>query len=117
AVRGNAPRTGKRERTDHAAGRHRDAHHLLIGAQAELIRELTLPVLQVHDHVLIVPVVGMIDTARARLLTERLLSEIRDRRGRGVVLDVTGGPVVDTAVANHILHTVTAARLMGATVI
>ena len=92
------------------------AKEQIIVRQQEAIRELSLPVLQVQPHLLIVPLVGMIDSARARQLTERLLVEVRDRRAQGVVIDVTGVPVVDSAVASYLVQTCEAARLMGAQV-
>jgi rsbT co-antagonist protein RsbR len=74
-------------------------------------------VLQVREQLLILPIVGMIDALRARQLTEGLLRAIRDNRARVVVIDITGVPAVDSAVANHLVQTVDASRLMGATVI
>jgi rsbT co-antagonist protein RsbR len=89
----------------------------IIADQQEAIRELSLPVLQVREELLIVPLVGVIDTARARQLIETLLAAIRDKRARGVVVDVTGVPIVDTAIANTLVQVCDAARLMGATVV
>jgi rsbT co-antagonist protein RsbR len=89
----------------------------IIAEQQQAIRELSTPVLQVTGHVLVVPLVGRIDNARARQLTETLLVAIRDRRARGVVLDVTGVPQVDVSVANHLAMTCDAARLMGASIV
>lgn len=77
------------------------------------IEELSTPVLQIEDRLLVVPLVGMIDTARARKFTEKLLYAIRERRAAVVVVDITGVPVVDTGVANHLVKTVDAAGLMG----
>jgi rsbT co-antagonist protein RsbR len=76
--------------------------------------ELPTPVLQLREGLLLIPVVGMVDSYRAQALTEQLLQAIKEERARIVVLDVTGVAVVDTAVANHLTHTVLAARLMGA---
>ena len=89
----------------------------VIGRQQEAIRELSTPVLQVRDRLLILPIIGVIDTHRARLLTDNLLRAIRAKRARVVVVDVTGVAAVDSKVANHLLQAVTASRLMGATVI
>ena len=83
--------------------------------QQEAIRDLSTPVLELQDGLLLAPLVGMIDTDRARRLTESLLEEISERRARVVVMDLTGVPTMDTAVANHLMQTVSAARLMGAT--
>ena len=88
-----------------------------IHEQQEAIRELSTPVLQVRERLLILPIVGVIDTQRARQLTEQLLRSIRANRAKVVVIDITGVPVVDTTVANHLVQTVEASRLMGATVI
>jgi rsbT co-antagonist protein RsbR len=88
-----------------------------IRQQQEAIRELTTPVLQIRDRLLMLPIIGTIDTHRARLLTESLLHAIRANRAKVVVMDVTGVAAVDTKVANHLLQTVAASRLMGATVI
>ena len=89
----------------------------VIRQQQEAIRELSTPVLQVRDRMLLLPIIGVIDTLRARLITESLLKAIRANRAKVVVMDVTGVATIDSKVANHILQTVTAARLMGARVI
>ncbi len=86
----------------------------VVRQQQEAIRELSTPVLQVRDKMLILPIIGMIDTQRARQLTENLLIGIRNSRAKVVIIDVTGVPAVDSKVANHILQTVDAAKLMGA---
>ncbi|MEI8258935.1 MAG: protoglobin domain-containing protein [Deltaproteobacteria bacterium] len=88
-----------------------------IREQAEVIHDLSTPVLRVRDGLLIAPIIGTIDTARARQLTEQLLHAIRVNRARVVVMDITGVAVVDSNVANHLIQTVQAARLMGARVI
>ncbi len=85
--------------------------------QQETIRELSTPVLQVRPGLLILPIVGAIDSQRALELTQSVLRAIRDRRARVVVIDITGVPAVDSAVANHLVQTVDACRLMGASVI
>jgi rsbT co-antagonist protein RsbR len=88
-----------------------------IEEQQEAIRELSTPVLQLRPGLLILPIVGSIDSWRARQLTEQLLRGIANRRARVVVMDVTGVPSLDSKVANHLVQTVAASRLMGATVI
>ena len=75
------------------------------------------PVLQVRERLLILPIIGVIDPQRARQLTEQLLRGIRTNRAKVVVIDITGVPAVDATVANHLVQTVDASRLMGATVI
>jgi rsbT co-antagonist protein RsbR len=89
----------------------------VVRQQQEAIRELSTPVLQVRDQMLILPIIGVIDTHRARQLTEQLLRTIRTSRAKVVVIDITGVPAVDSKVANHLVQTVDASRLMGATVI
>ena len=89
----------------------------VIRQQQDSIRELSTPVLQVRDRMLLLPIIGVIDTHRARLITENLLAAIRTNRAKVVVMDITGVATIDSKVANHILQTVTAARLMGASVI
>jgi rsbT co-antagonist protein RsbR len=88
-----------------------------ISLQQEAIRKLSTPVLQVRDGLLILPIIGEIDPARARQLTQQLLHSIRSSRARVVVIDITGVPAVDSNVANNLLQTVEASRLMGATAI
>jgi rsbT co-antagonist protein RsbR len=88
-----------------------------IARQQDAIRELSTPVLRVRDRLLVLPVIGILDTFRAQQLTEGLLASIRDTRATVVILDVTGVPAVDSAVANHLLQTVEASQLMGARVI
>ena len=94
-----------------------DQRERIIGAQQAAIRELSTPVLQLRDRLLILPMIGMIDSERAMQLTENLLQAIRANRARVVVMDVTGVAAVDSKVANHLIQTVAAARLMGAVVI
>jgi rsbT co-antagonist protein RsbR len=89
----------------------------VIRQQQEAIRELSTPVLPVRERLLILPIIGVIDPQRARQLTEQLLHGIRTNRAKVVVIDITGVPVMDANVANHLVQTVEAARLLGATVI
>ena len=89
----------------------------VIRQQQEAIRELSTPVLPVRERLLILPIIGAIDPQRARQLTEHLLVGIRSNRARVVVMDITGVAQIDAAVANHLVQTVEAARLLGATVI
>jgi rsbT co-antagonist protein RsbR len=89
----------------------------VIRQQQEAIRELSTPVLPVRERLLILPIIGIIDPQRARQLTEQLLRGIRVNRARVVVMDITGVPAMDATVANHLVQTVEAARLLGATVI
>lgn len=88
-----------------------------IGRQQEAIRELSTPTLKVRDRLLILPIIGLLDTYRAKQLTDGLLHAIREHRAKVVVVDLTGVATVDSKVANHLIQTVAAARLMGAVVI
>jgi rsbT co-antagonist protein RsbR len=89
----------------------------VINEQQESIRELSTPVLQVRDRLLILPIIGVLDSSRARQLTEQLLGAIRDKRASVVVIDITGVATIDRTVANHLVQTVEASRLMGASTI
>jgi rsbT co-antagonist protein RsbR len=89
----------------------------IIREQQEAIRELSTPVLQVRERLLILPIIGVIDPHRARQLTEQLLRGIRTNRAKVVVIDITGVAAMDATVANHLVQTVEASRLLGATVI
>jgi rsbT co-antagonist protein RsbR len=89
----------------------------VIREQQEAIRELSTPVLQVRDRLLILPIIGVLDSPRARQLTEQLLGAIQSNRARVVVIDITGVAAIDLTVANHLVQTVEAARLMGASAI
>jgi rsbT co-antagonist protein RsbR len=86
----------------------------IIREQQAAIRELSTPVLQVRDRLLILPIIGVLDTQRARQLTEQLLAGIQANRAKVVVIDITGVVTIDLTVANHLVQTVKATRLMGA---
>jgi rsbT co-antagonist protein RsbR len=89
----------------------------VIRQQQEAIRELSTPVLQVRERLVILPIIGVLDSQRARQLTEQLLRGIRTHRAKVVVIDITGVPEIDSTVANHLVQTVEASRLMGASVV
>jgi len=89
----------------------------VIREQEEAIRELSTPVLQVRDRLLILPIIGVLDSPRARQLTEQLLGAIQSNRAKVVVIDITGVATIDLTVANHLVQTVEASRLMGASAI
>ncbi|GAB3187100.1 rsbT co-antagonist protein RsbR [Micromonospora palomenae] len=86
----------------------------LIADQAEQLLELSTPVVKIWDGVVAVPLVGTLDSARAQVVMERLLQTLVDTGSPYAIIDITGVPAVDTQVAQHILKTVVAARLMGA---
>jgi rsbT co-antagonist protein RsbR len=89
----------------------------VIKQQQQAIKELSTPVLPLRTGLLLLPIIGVIDSQRARQLTEQLLEGIRTYRAKAVVIDLTGVPAVDTAVANHLLQTVRAAKLLGASAV
>jgi rsbT co-antagonist protein RsbR len=99
------------------AGSFVEERERTIRLQQEAIRELSTPVLQVRERMLILPIIGVLDSQRARQLTEQLLRGIRANRAKLVVIDITGVPTVDSTAANHLVQTVEASRLMGARVI
>lgn len=90
---------------------------LIIGQQQNALRELSTPVLQIRERLLLLPIIGVIDSQRALQLTQQLLVAVRAHRARVAVMDITGVGAVDSKVANHLLQTVAAARLMGARVV
>jgi rsbT co-antagonist protein RsbR len=94
-----------------------DERERVIRQQQDSILELSTPVLQVRERLLILPIIGVLDNQRARQLTEQLLRGIRTHRAKVVVIDITGVPDVDESVANSLVQTVDASRLMGAEVI
>jgi anti-anti-sigma regulatory factor len=85
-----------------------------IQAQRQAIRELSTPVIPVVDGIIVLPLVGEIDSARAQDIMRALLAGIRVHRARVVILDITGVPIVDSGVANHLHKAIQAARLKGA---
>ncbi len=85
----------------------------LIEAQKQAIEELSTPIIPIMDNVIVIPLIGSIDTNRARDITRSLLAGISKYRAKVVILDVTGVPLVDTGVVNHLNKTIQAAHLKG----
>lgn len=81
------------------------------------LRELAAPIAPIHDNILVLPLVGSIDTNRAQMLTEDLLEQIVARQSDIVIMDITGVPIVDTNIANYLVQTTKAVSLLGAQVI
>lgn len=94
-----------------------DIRERLIAEQSLSLLELSTPVLRVWNQILLLPMVGVIDTQRARQITERLLEAIAQHEARVTILDLTGVPVLDTSVAQHLMKTIDAARLLGSRVV
>jgi rsbT co-antagonist protein RsbR len=91
-----------------------EGREAVISRQGLQLLELSTPVVQVWEGVVAVPLVGTLDSSRAQVVMETLLDAIVDHRAQIAILDITGVPTVDTLVAQHLLKTVTATRLMGA---
>ncbi|HET6860558.1 MAG TPA: STAS domain-containing protein [Streptomyces sp.] len=86
----------------------------IIRRQSKQLLELSTPVVRLWRHVLGVPLIGTLDTARTQVVMENLLQAIQDQEATVAIVDITGVPTVDTAVAQHLMQTVNAVRLMGA---
>jgi rsbT co-antagonist protein RsbR len=86
----------------------------MIEAQRQALQELSTPIIPVLDRIVVMPLVGSIDSMRARDITRALLMGIRQHRAKIVILDITGVPIVDSGVADHLNKTIQAARLKGA---
>ncbi len=89
----------------------------LMAAQSSLISELSTPLMPISEQVLVMPLVGSIDSARAQQITERLLEGVAQSRAHTAILDISGVSVVDTQVANAILRAAQAVKLLGAQVV
>jgi anti-anti-sigma regulatory factor/HAMP domain-containing protein len=103
--------TAERER---AESEHKRLQREIIETQKQAIQDLSTPVIPVMDQIIVMPLVGNIDTMRARDITRRLLEGIRTHEASVVILDITGVPIVDSGVAEHLNKTIQAARLKGA---
>jgi rsbT co-antagonist protein RsbR len=85
-----------------------------LARQQAAIRELSTPVIRVYERVLLLPVVGTVDSHRAEQIMEQLLLRVVEEQARVVIVDIAGVPVVDTRVADHLIKTTAAVRLLGA---
>ncbi|HEY0936364.1 MAG TPA: STAS domain-containing protein [Trebonia sp.] len=90
------------------------AREQIIADQSTAMMELSTPVLRLWDGIIAVPLVGTLDSARTQLVMEKLLDTLVAAQASHAVIDITGVPTVDTEVAQHLLKTVSAARLLGA---
>jgi len=82
--------------------------------QEETILQLSSPIIKIWDNILAIPLIGILDSRRAKLVTETLLNAIVDTGSKVAIIDVTGVGIIDTEVANHIIKTLNAVRLLGA---
>lgn len=89
----------------------------IIQAQAAAIQELSTPLIPISEHVVVMPLIGSIDSSRAQQVIERLLTGISENRADTVILDITGVPIVDTQVANALIRAAQAVRLLGAQIV
>lgn len=109
--------TAQRNREQHEAllaqRTELEAKLVTIAQQADAIRELTTPVMEIWDDVLLLPIVGVVDTHRSQEIMTNLLEAIVERSSRCVILDVTGVEVVDTSTADYLIKVVRAAGLLG----
>ena len=93
---------------------YQSSREALIKAQQQDLFELSTPVVKLWEGILAVPLIGTLDSARTQATTESLLQQIVDTESSVAIIDITGVPMVDTQVSQHLLKTVAAARLMGA---
>ena len=89
----------------------------IIQAQRHALREISTPIIPVMERIIVLPLVGSIDTERASNITRRMLAGIGEHRAKFVILDITGVPIVDNEVANYLNKAIHAARLKGAQVV
>jgi len=94
-----------------------EEREMKITEQQQAMLSLSTPVLQIREQILVLPLIGTIDSARAAQIVEQLLNSIVDTQASVVILDITGVPVIDTAVANHLIKTIQAAKMLGANTI
>jgi rsbT co-antagonist protein RsbR len=93
---------------------HQAGREAVIARQAEEMLELSTPVVALWEGILALPVIGTLDSSRTQVVMENLLQRIVETGATIAIIDITGVPTVDTLVAQHLLKTVAAARLMGA---
>jgi PAS domain S-box-containing protein len=95
----------------------REAEEKLKRQSQEIMEMATVPVVQVWEGVVLVPLIGMLDSQRTQQLMERLLHRVTETSSPFAVLDITGVPAIDTQTAQHLIETISAVRLLGADVI
>jgi rsbT co-antagonist protein RsbR len=98
----------------HTVKTFQKAREQVISRQQQELLELSTPVVKLWDGILALPMIGTLDSARTQVVMESLLQKIVDTESQIAIIDITGVPTVDTLVAQHLLKTVTALRLMGA---
>lgn len=98
----------------HTVESYQKTREAVIARQQEDLLELSTPVVKIWDGILVLPMIGTLDSARTQVVMESLLQRIVDTSSEMAIIDITGVPTVDTLVAQHLLKAVTAIRLMGA---
>jgi rsbT co-antagonist protein RsbR len=98
----------------YAAEVYQQSRETVIARQQEELLELSTPVVELWENIVALPLIGTLDSARTQVVMENLLQKIVDNEALIAIIDITGVPTVDTLVAQHLLKTVAAARLMGA---
>jgi rsbT co-antagonist protein RsbR len=90
------------------------ANQSTLGRHQAAIRELSTPVIRIHDRILLLPLIGAIDSQRAEQVMETVLERVIEEKARVMIIDIAGVPVVDTRVADHLIKTTAAVRMVGA---
>ena len=90
------------------------ATHATLGRHQAEIRELSTPVIRVHDNILLLPLIGAVDSQRAQQVMEAVLIRVIEDKARVIIIDIAGVPMVDASVADHLIRTTAAVRLVGA---
>jgi len=98
----------------HTVKAYQKSREEVINRQQREMLELSTPVVKLWDGILAIPMIGTLDSARTQVVMETLLNKVVETGAQIAILDITGVPTVDTLVAQHLLKTVTALRLMGA---
>jgi rsbT co-antagonist protein RsbR len=93
---------------------HERLQQEIIETQKMALQELSTPIIPVMERIIVMPLIGSIDTLRAKDIMRALLAGIRQYQAKVAILDITGVPIVDSGVANHLNKTIQAARLKGA---
>jgi rsbT co-antagonist protein RsbR len=105
------------EQAEEELKRERNNLQEIVAQQQRLIdtiKQLSVPLLPVHDSILVMPLIGHIDSARSEQIMEELLTGVQKYQADFVIIDITGVPIVDTAIANHLIQVAQAVRLLGA---
>ncbi|MBL6944370.1 MAG: STAS domain-containing protein [Bacteroidales bacterium] len=85
----------------------------VVSRQSRQIMEMATPIIQIWDSILAVPLIGTLDSARTQIVMEKLLEIIVEQKSKVAIIDITGVPTVDTMVAQHLMKTVSAIKLLG----